>query len=135
YRALDVAKILQSDYGLSAEIIDARSIVPFNYSLVLESVKKTGRIVLCSDACERGSVLQTMAAKIAQLAFHDLDAPPVVVGARNWITPPDEVEDAFFPFPVDILDAIHQNLEPLPGYSVSRVSDNADLLRRSREGV
>jgi 2-oxoisovalerate dehydrogenase E1 component len=109
--------------------------VPFDYSLVIESVKKTGRILLCSDACERGSVLQTMAAKISQLAFHDLDAPPVVLGARNWITPPDEVEDAFFPFPSDILDAVHQYLEPLPGYAVRRASDAADLLRRSREGV
>jgi 2-oxoisovalerate dehydrogenase E1 component len=135
YRALEAAKTLKSEYGLSAEIIDARSIVPFDYTLVLESVKKTGRILLCSDACERGSVLQTMAAKIAHLAFHDLDAPPVVVGARNWITPPDEVEDAFFPFPVDILDAIHQFIEPLPGYNVARVSDAADLIRRSREGV
>ena len=135
YRALEAAKTLKSEYGLSAEIIDARSIVPFDYSLVLESVKKTGRILLCSDACERGSVLQTMAAKIAQFGFHDLDAPPVVVGARNWVTPPDEVEDAFFPFAVDILDAIHQYLEPLPGYKVSRVSDAADLLRRSRSGV
>ncbi len=135
YRALEAAKTLKAEYGLSAEIIDARSIVPFDYSLVLESVKKTGRILLCSDACERGSVLHTMAAKIAHLAFHDLDAPPVVVGARNWITPPDEVEDAFFPFPVDILDAVHQYLEPLPGYTVRRVSDAADLLRRSREGV
>ena len=135
YRALEAAKILQSEYGLSAEVIDARSIVPFDYSLVLESVKKTGRIVLCSDACERGSVLQTMAAKIAQFAFHDLDAPPVVVGARNWITPADEVEDAFFPFPVDILDAIHQYIEPLPGHEIKRPCDPADLLRRSREGV
>ena len=41
-----------------------------------------------------------MASKITQLAFDELDAPPVVVGARNWITPPDEVEEAFFPFPV-----------------------------------
>jgi len=135
YRALEAAKTLDKEYGISAEIIDARSIVPFDYSIVLESVKKTGRILLCSDACERGSALQTMAAKIAQLAFHDLDAPPVVVGARNWITPPDEVEDAFFPFPVDILDAIHQYLEPLQGYVVARVSDSADLMRRSREGV
>ena len=39
-----------------------------------------------------------MASKITQFAFNYLDAPPVVVGARNWITPPDEVEDAFFPF-------------------------------------
>ncbi|HVT80601.1 MAG TPA: thiamine pyrophosphate-dependent enzyme, partial [Phycisphaerae bacterium] len=102
YRALEVAKELETKYGISAEIIDARSIVPFNYTKVLESVKKTRKILLASDACERGSVLQTMAAKITQFAFDELDAPPVVVGARNWITPADEVEDAFFPFPSDL---------------------------------
>jgi len=40
YRALDAAKILEEKYGLSVEIIDARTIVPFNYDKVLESVKK-----------------------------------------------------------------------------------------------
>ncbi|MCK5210261.1 MAG: hypothetical protein KAQ79_19630, partial [Cyclobacteriaceae bacterium] len=53
YTAIDAAKVLEEKYGLSAEVIDARSIVPFNYEKVIESVKKTGRIVLASDACER----------------------------------------------------------------------------------
>ncbi len=135
YRALEAAKTLEEKYEISVEVMDARSIVPFDYAPVIESVKKTGRILLASDACERGSVLQTMAAKITQLAFNYLDAPPVVVGARNWITPPDEVEDAFFPFPVDILDAVHQFIEPLPGYSILRPCDTEEQLRRSREGV
>jgi len=135
YRALDTAKILESKYGISAEVIDARSIVPFNYAKVIESVKKTRKIVLASDACERGSVLQTMAAKITQFAFDELDAPPVIVGARNWITPADEVEDAFFPFEADILDAIHTHIIPLKGYSVARDCSTAELLRRSALGV
>jgi 2-oxoisovalerate dehydrogenase E1 component len=135
YRALDAAKILEEEHGISCEVIDARTIVPFNYEPVIQSVKKTGRILLASDANERGSILQTMAAKIGQFAFNYLDAPPVVVGARNWITPPDEVEDAFFPFPSDILDAVHEHIEPLKGYTPGRVSNTEDLLRRSREGV
>ena len=61
------------------EVIDARSLVPFDYAPVIESVRKTGRILLASDACERGSVLQTMAAKITQFAFNYLDAPPARV--------------------------------------------------------
>ena len=76
-----------------------------------------------------------MGAKITQLAFNHLDAPPVVVGARNWITPPDEVEDAFFPFPSDILDAVHQYLEPLSGYTIQRACDPEEQLRRTRTGV
>jgi len=135
YRAIDAAKSLKEKYGIGTEIIDARSIVPFDYSLVIESVKKTGRLLLVSDACERGSALQTMAAKITQFAFNYLDAPPVVVGARNWITPPDEVEDSFFPFERDILDAVHQYIQPLPGYTVSRPCNVRELLRRSAEGV
>ncbi|GAB4459582.1 MAG: dehydrogenase E1 component subunit alpha/beta [Armatimonadaceae bacterium] len=135
YRALDTAAILEKDYGISCEIIDARSLVPFVYAPVLESVKKTGKILLASDACERGSILQTFAAKIGQIAFDELDAPPVVLGARNWITPPDELEEAFFPFPADFLDTIHEHLQPLPGYTPQRPNDTADLLRRSREGV
>jgi 2-oxoisovalerate dehydrogenase E1 component len=135
YRALDAAKELETKYGISAEIIDARSIVPFDYTKVLDSVKKTHKIVLASDACERGSVLQTMATKITQFGFDELDAPPVVVGARNWITPADEVEDAFFPFPSDILDAIHTHILPLKGYEVARDCSTEELLRRSSTGV
>ena len=44
------ADILQEKYGVSAEIIDARSLVPFNYEPVIESIKKTGRIVVTGDA-------------------------------------------------------------------------------------
>ena len=135
YRALEAARQLEEKWGLSCEVIDARSIVPFNYAKVIESVSKTRKILLASDACERGSALQTMAAKITHFAFDELDAPPVVVGARNWITPADEVEDAFFPFPVDIIDAVHEHILPLKGYSVTRECTNADLLRRSAEGV
>jgi len=135
YRALEAVKRLENEYGISCEVIDARSIVPFNYGSVIESIKKTRRILLASDACERGSFLHTMASNIASLAFDELDAPPVVVGARNWITPPDELEHAFFPFPNDILDAVHQHIKPLPGYTVSRACDVAELMRRAAEGL
>jgi 2-oxoisovalerate dehydrogenase E1 component len=135
YRALEAAAELERSYGMSCEIIDARSLVPFNYEKVLESVGRTRKILLASDACARGSALQTMAANITLLAFDELDAPPVVVGARNWITPADEVEDAFFPFQEDILDAVHQHIVPLKGYRVRRACDRAELLRRSSLGV
>lgn len=135
YRALEAAKTLEEKFGMSCEVIDARSVVPFNYDKVVESVKKTRRILLASDACERGSFLHTMANKISQFAFDELDAPPVVVGARNWITPQDEVEDAFFPFACDIIDAVHEHIQPLKGYTVSRDCSNQDLMRRSAEGV
>ena len=135
YRALDAAKELEEKYGLSCEVIDARSIVPFNYDKVLESVKKTRKILLASDACERGSFLHTMASTINTLAFDELDAPPVVLGARNWITPPDEVEEAFFPYPADFLDTIHEHIVPLKGYSVKRDCSTGELVRRNQQGL
>jgi 2-oxoisovalerate dehydrogenase E1 component len=135
YRALDAAKMLEEQHGISCEVIDARSIVPFNFAKVIESVAKTRKILLTSDACERGSALQTFAAKITQFAFDELDGPPVVVGARNWITPADEIEDAFFPQPSDILDAVHEHILPLKGYQTTRECSASDLLRRSALGV
>ena len=87
YQALAAADILKEKYNIEAEIIDARFINPLNYDLIVESLKKTGKIVLVADAVERGSFLNTMAAQITQIAFDELDGPPVVIGARNWISP------------------------------------------------
>ncbi|MFH0758221.1 MAG: thiamine pyrophosphate-dependent enzyme [Bacteroidota bacterium] len=135
YRAREAAKLLKEKFGLSAEIIDARSLVPFNYDLVLRSLKKTGRILLVSDASERGSYLKDMAQNITELAFDDLDAPPVVVGSRNWIIPAYELEDYFFPQASWILDAIHEKIVPLKGHIASQNYTAAEQLRRSRMGV
>ena len=135
YRALEAAKILEEKYGLSAEIIDARSVVPFDYKKVVESVKKTGRIVLVGDACERNSVMRDMASNIAELCFDDLDAPPVVVGSRNWITPAFELEKSFFPQASTIIDAIHEKILPLPGHVAEANFTNIEKMERSKKGV
>ncbi len=135
YRALDAANDLEDKYHLSAEVIDARFINPLNYERILESVKKTGKVVLASDATERGSFLHTMASTISQFAFSDLDAPVVVVAARNWITPPAELEEAFFPQKEWILDAIHEYIMPLPNHEVTTVQTAMEHVRRNRLGV
>lgn len=135
YRALDAAKTLEEKYGLSAEIIDARTIVPFNYEKVIESVKKTGRILLASDACDRGSHLKDMAQTISELAFDYLDAPPVVVGSKNWITPAHELEEHFFPQPDWIIDAIHEKILPLPGHVAHNNFTHQEMLRTNKMGV
>jgi 2-oxoisovalerate dehydrogenase E1 component len=133
YRALDAAKILQEKYNLSAEVIDARSLVPFNYETVIDSIKKTGRIVISGDASARGSFMRELASNITELAFDYLDAPPVVVGSRNWITPAYELEDAFFPQAEWIIDAIHERIVPLEGHvPVSDFSEGEQLDRNAR---
>ena len=135
YRAIEAAGILQEKYGLSAEIIDARSLVPFNYEPVIESVKKTGRLLLSGDANTRGSFLNDMARTVTETAFDFLDAPPVVVGARNWIVPAHELEDFYFPQATWLVDAIHQRILPLQGHIVSEDFSDEIILKRSREGV
>jgi 2-oxoisovalerate dehydrogenase E1 component len=135
YTALEAGKILQDTYGLSAEVIDLRFLNPLNYDLLVESVQKTGKVVLTSDACERGSFLYNIASNIAQLAFDYLDAPPVVVGSRNWITPAAEMETLFFPQKEWLLDAIHERIMPLQGHQVTTNQTLGEMVRTNRAGI
>ncbi|MDI9471245.1 MAG: thiamine pyrophosphate-dependent enzyme [Bacillota bacterium] len=135
YRALEAAKIFERDHGLSVEVIDARSLVPFNYAPVIESVKKTGRIIVTGDACERGSYLSELARNIQDLAFDHLDAPVAVLGSRNWITPAHELEEEFFPQPDWYIDLVHSRMLPLAGHEPRRSFSDAEILRRHRAGV
>jgi 2-oxoisovalerate dehydrogenase E1 component len=135
YRALEAAKILEEKYCLSAEVIDARSLVPFNFEKVIESVKKTGRILISGDANSRGSFLNDLARNITELAFDYLDAPPVVVGSRNWITPAYELEEAFFPQPSWFLDAIHEKIMPLAGHVAGENFSDREQIRRAKMGI
>jgi 2-oxoisovalerate dehydrogenase E1 component len=135
YRALEAADQLDEKYGLTTEVIDARFINPLNYEGIIESVKKTGKVLLASDASERGSFLHTMASNISQLAFDDLDGPVAVLGARNWIVPAAELEDSFFPQVSWIIDTIHERILPLPGHQVSTIQTNGEILKRNRLGI
>ncbi|MFZ3109472.1 MAG: transketolase C-terminal domain-containing protein, partial [Rectinemataceae bacterium] len=135
YRAMDAAKVLEETYGLSAEVIDLRFVAPLNYNVLLESVRKTGRLLLASDAVERGSFLHTVASNVQTLAFDSLDAPVAVVGSRNWITPAAEMESLFFPQKEWLLDAIHERILPLKGHVVTTVQTEGELARRARLGV
>ncbi len=135
YPALEAAKELEEKYGMSAEVIDARSLVPFNYEKVVESVKKTGKIIVASDATARGSFLNDLAANISQLAFDYLDAPVGVLGSRNWITPAFELEEAFFPQPSWFIDYIHERIQPIQGYITGQNFTDGEMIRRSKKGV
>ena len=135
YEAVKAADILEEKHGISAEVMDLRFLNPLNYDPIIESVKKTGKVLLSSDASERGSFLHNVASNISRLAFDYLDAPPVVVGSKNWITPPAEMEDLFFPKASWIIDAINENILPISGYSETSNQTDGELVRQSREGV
>ena len=135
YTAVAAADQLAERFDLATEIIDLRSANPVDYGPVAESVRKTGRVLLVSEAVERGGVMQTVASTLTQICFDDLDAPPAVVGSRNWITPAPEVESAFFPQPAWLVDAVHEQLLPLPGYRPEGNRTRGELLRRARLGI
>ncbi len=135
YRVMDAVKILEEKYGISAEVIDARSVTPFNYEKVVESVKKTGKILLASDAVTRGSVLNDFSHNISELCFDYLDAPPAIVGAENWITPPFEYDAEFFPQVSWVLDAINEKLIKLPGYVSTKNYTPNEQIRKAKKGV
>jgi 2-oxoisovalerate dehydrogenase E1 component len=135
YTAVAAADQLAERFDLATEIIDLRSANPIDYGPVAESVRKTGRVLLVSEAVERGGVMQTVASTLTQICFDDLDAPPAVVGSRNWITPAPELETVFFPQPSWLVDAVHEQLLPLPGYRPQGNRTRGELLRRARLGV
>ncbi len=135
YRALEAADRLRTAHGLSAEVIDARFLNPLNYEPIVQSLRKTGKILLASDASERGSFLHTMASNISQLAFDYLDGPVAVLGARNWITPPAELDESFFPSADWMIDIIHERLLPLPGYQPRTRQGKAEIMTRNRAGI
>ncbi|MCL2059970.1 MAG: thiamine pyrophosphate-dependent enzyme, partial [Oscillospiraceae bacterium] len=136
YKGIEAADILQEKHGMSAEVINLHSLVPLDYTKIAQSIKKTGRVVMASDACARGSFLNDVARNITELCFDDLDAPPALVGARNWITPPFEFDEIFFPQASWILDAIHEKIVPLDGHALT-VNHYlpVEQLRRAKAGV
>lgn len=135
YRVMETADILQETHGISAEVIDLRFVAPLNLDPIVESVKKTGRLLLTSDAVERGSFMHTVASQVQTLAFDHLDAPVTVVGSRNAITPAAELEEEFFPQPSWLIDAIHERILPLEGHTPTTNQTGAELARRTRNAV
>ena len=135
YPALKAAQELEERFGMSAEVIDARSLVPFNYEKVIASVKKTGKIIVAGDATTRGSFLNDLAASIGQLAFDYLDAPVCVLGSRNWITPAHELEEFFFPQPGWFLDMIHERIQPLRDYIPGQNFTDGEIVKRAKKGI
>lgn len=132
YPALQAADDMAEAHGLSLEVIDARSLVPFDYGPVLASLKKTGRLVLVTEASERGSFPMTLAANITRFGFGDLKAPPRVIGSPNWIVPGADMEDTYFPQAHDIADVILTEMYPERGANRRgvRTWDDIDLARR-----
>ncbi len=106
-RALAAAQTLEGD-GVSAEVIDLRSIQPLDEETILASVEKTGRLVIVHEAPVRGGVGGEVAAVVASKVLGFLDAPIQRVGGP-WAPIPfgPVLVDAYLPKVHDIIQAVH----------------------------
>ncbi|HTO42357.1 MAG TPA: alpha-ketoacid dehydrogenase subunit beta [Rhizomicrobium sp.] len=86
HKALKAADVL-AEKGIEAEVIDPRGIRPFDFDAVVESVSRTGRLVLAHEAPVRGGPGSEVAAVIAERALHYLEAPIMRVGAPDIPVP------------------------------------------------
>ncbi len=108
-RALNAAEKLQQEKGLSLEIVDPRTIVPFDKQTVLNSVKKTGRLVVFTEECATGSFAGQVAAIVADEGFDYLDAPIKRVNAPDTPVPYGIIlEDFWMPDENNLIKAINE---------------------------
>jgi len=74
HKTLNAAKMLEKE-GISVEVIDPRTLTPFDKQAMIESIKKTGRLVIVSEDCKTAGVSAEIAAVVAEEAIDYLDAP------------------------------------------------------------
>ena len=108
--ALKAAETLAAE-GVSAEVIDPRSLVPLDIEAIVNSVKKTGRLVVAHEACVTGGVGAEIAAQVAYKAFDYLKSPIERVGAKDSPIPFSPVlEKYILPNDGDIVEAVRRTL-------------------------
>ena len=107
--ALQAAEVASAE-GTSIEVVDLRSMSPIDFGTIINSVKKTGRLVVASEASTSFSVSAEIAAKVAELAFYHLEAPVIRVGSFDVPYPPAKLEELFLPDADRILEAVDRSL-------------------------
>ena len=107
--ALQAAELAAAE-GTSIEVIDLRSMSPIDFQTIINSVMKTGRLVVASEASTSFSVSAEIAAKVAELAFYHLEAPVIRVGSFDVPYPPAKLEELFLPDADRILEAVDRSL-------------------------
>lgn len=106
FKALEAASDLEKE-GISCEVIDPRTLVPLDLDAIIDSVKKTGRLVVITEACKRGSIASDISAKVTEKAFDWLDGPVKIVAGLNTPIPYNStLEKASIPHKKDIINAV-----------------------------
>ncbi len=107
-RCLAAAEVAASQ-GIDAEVVDLRTVHPFDTEPILESVRRTGRLLIVHEDTGSGGIGAEIAARICDGAFFDLDAPIRRVTAPDSPIPfAKPLEDAFVPSEERIVSAIEE---------------------------
>jgi pyruvate dehydrogenase E1 component beta subunit len=108
YVALDAAAELERA-GISAEVVDPRTLVPLDRETLVASARKTGRVVVVDEGHRSYGASAELAATIAELAFYDLDAPVMRLAALDVPVPFSPVlEDETVPTPDRVVELVQQ---------------------------
>ncbi|HZD52117.1 MAG TPA: transketolase C-terminal domain-containing protein, partial [Woeseiaceae bacterium] len=110
YETLKAADRLAKD-GVSSEVIDLATISPIDYDTILESVEKTGRLVIVHEAARTCGVGAEIAAIVAEQGLYDLRAPIRRVTGYDVIMPLFRREMDYMPSVARIADAIQETLK------------------------
>lgn len=111
FRALEAAAALEQNDKISVEVIDLRSIIPWDAECILQSAQKTGRIIVTCEAPRTGCFGQTIAHEIQEQAFRNLKSPVRLVAAADTPVPFAKVlEEAHLPRAEKICRAIRETL-------------------------
>ncbi|MEO6867578.1 MAG: alpha-ketoacid dehydrogenase subunit beta [Gaiellales bacterium] len=107
WAALEAADELQATDGISVEVIDPRTLQPFDLGTVLTSVRKTNRCVVAHEAVKFGGFGAEVASLVQEHAFDHLDAPVLRIGEK-WAPVPfaPVLEDYVVPGKADIIEAV-----------------------------
>jgi 2-oxoisovalerate dehydrogenase E1 component len=106
-RALQAALKLHRDKGIDVELIDLRSLTPYDWEAIAESVKKTNRVIVAHEDMLSWGYGAEIAARIGEELFHDLDAPVRRVAAMDtFVAYQPLLEDAILPQPEDLYRAM-----------------------------
>ncbi|MFC1986995.1 alpha-ketoacid dehydrogenase subunit beta [Chloroflexota bacterium] len=104
---LDVAEQLQTR-GISIEVIDPRTLEPFDIDTIIKSVKKTGRLVIVDEDLSRCGVTGEIGMLVMERAFKHLRAPVKRVCAANMPIPSSLLQQYALPQPQNIIDAVKE---------------------------
>ena len=106
-RALQAAQQAQREHGIETEILDLRTLNPYDWTAIAESVRKTNRVIVAHEDMLSWGYGAELAARIADELFDDLDAPVRRIGAMDtFVAYQPKLEDAILPQPETILKAI-----------------------------